>query len=294
MNILITGTSTGIGAELFSKLSLDNENTVICGNRTITNTTDIQLDMSSQESIMEFVSNLTENNKKFDMIILNAGTKATRKRVDWNGKKLNMCRVVNLLANDYLMAHLKLHNLINADAKIVFMTSITHWTAQDNPCSQFGGDDPEDATWANQQYPNTKFGLFILGKKLKQMNPEYDIILCNPGMVSTKIFGDKNADGLIPSSVRYLREMLSMTPSESADYIVKSIMTKRSDSDNKTFRYFTPYQSPSLLGYFERTQILQDVMGLKLLSRTNSDTDNFSKRVMNDVVEQNYEKYLSY
>ena len=67
---------------------------------------------------MDFVGNLTENNKKFDLIILNAGPKATRKRVDWNGKKLNMCRVVNLLANDYLLAQMKIHNLITTDAKI--------------------------------------------------------------------------------------------------------------------------------------------------------------------------------
>jgi NAD(P)-dependent dehydrogenase (short-subunit alcohol dehydrogenase family) len=291
MNILITGTSSGIGAELFNKLSADN--TVICGNRTITNTSDIQLDMSSQKSIMEFVGNLTENNKKFDMVILNAGTKATRKRVDWNGKKLNMCRVVNLLANDYLLTQMKIHNLISTDAKIVFMTSITHWSAENNPCPPVDGvdGDPDDAAWANQQYPNTKFGLFVLGKKLKKMNTKYDIILCNPGMVATKIFGDKTANGLIPSSIRYVREMLSMTPNESADYIVKSIMTE--NTENKVFRYFTPYQSPALLGFFEKTQMLQDVLGHRLLSRTNSDTDNFSKRVMDDVVEQNYEKYLS-
>ena len=295
MNILITGTSSGIGAELFNKLSADN--TVICGNRTITNNSDIQLDMSSQKSIMDFVGNLTENNKKFDMIILNAGTKATRKRVDWNGKKLNMCRVVNLLANDYLLAQMKLHNLIKTDAKIVFMTSITHWTAENNPFPQVGcvdGNDPDDAAWANQQYPNTKFGLFILGKKLKKINSDYDIILCNPGMVSTKIFGDKSAVGLIPSSIRYVREMLSMTPGESADYIVSSIMSTKTDSDNKTFRYFTPYQSPVVLGFFEKTQMLQDVLGHTLLVRTSSHTDNFSKRVMDYAIEQNYEKYLSY
>jgi short-subunit dehydrogenase len=291
MNILITGTTSGIGAEVFKNLDSNSENTIVCGNRSTES--DYKLDMSSQQSIVDFTEKLRLKDVKFDTIILNAGTKATRKRVVWNGKQLNMCRVVNLLANEYLLTNLAKHNMIQTNAKIVFMTSVTHWNAQDNPIqTSVSGDDPDDAAWANQQYPNTKLGLFFLGKKMKKVNPDYDIILINPGMVATKIFGDKDADGLIPSTVRYVREFLSMTPKESADYIVESLMTPRVDN-TKEFRYFTPYDSHPFFGLCEKTQMLQDLFGRRLLRRLDRDTDNFSGRVFDERIAKNYENYLS-
>ena len=68
MRILITGTSSGIGTEILKKLSIDDGNKIVCGNRTVTNDSDIQLDMTSQQSIRDFVLQLTE---QFDIIILN-------------------------------------------------------------------------------------------------------------------------------------------------------------------------------------------------------------------------------
>jgi NAD(P)-dependent dehydrogenase (short-subunit alcohol dehydrogenase family) len=292
MNILITGTSSGIGSELYNKLSLNNN--VISANRTIIESSgkknDIHIDMSSQKSILDFVTKISKKNIKFDMIILNVGIKSTRKRVEWNGKQINLCRVVNLLANDYLLEQLSNHNLIYKKAKIVFMTSITHWFGLDNPNPENDLDDPQDANWANQQYPNTKFGLFILAKMIKKINPSFDVILINPGMVSTKIFGDKNENGFLSSSIRYVREWLSFTPEESTNYIVESIMSE--NTTTKEFRYFTPYQSLLVFGFSESTQMLQDVLGRRFLTRLNTDTDNFSNRVFDDLVEQNYITYL--
>ncbi len=288
MRILITGTSSGIGAEILKKLSLDG-NTIACGNRTVKSPIDVKLDMASQQSIRDFVLQFTE---QFDIIILNAGTKYTKKRVEWNGKQINICRVVNLLANDYLLEQMSLHQLINKTSKIVFMTSITHWHAVDNPLECHENDDPTDETWANQQYPNTKLGLFFLGRKMKKLNKNYDIILVNPGMVATKIFGDNEKNGLIPSSIRYIRELLSFTPSESAQYIVESILTEPTDK-SKEFRYFTPYQTHPLFEFCDSTQMLQDVFGRRLLYRTNTESDNFSKRVFDMRVESNYMKYLN-
>jgi NAD(P)-dependent dehydrogenase (short-subunit alcohol dehydrogenase family) len=293
MNVLITGTTSGIGADIRNLLTSDSNNFIVCGNRG--GDSEIKLDMSSQQSIVDFVERHWEQNlkgHKFDTIILNAGTKATRKRVVWNGKQLNMCRVVNLLANEYLLNKLAERDLIDSKAKIVFITSVTHWNAVDNPIVKTEtGDDPDDADWANQQYPNTKLGLFFLGKKMKKANPDYDIILINPGMVATKIFGDKDADGLIPSTIRYVREFLSMTPKESAEYIVESIMSPCKDK-TKDFRYFTPYDSHPFFGLCEKTQMLQDVFGRRLLRRLDRDTDNFSSRVFDERVAKNYENYL--
>jgi short-subunit dehydrogenase len=282
--IFITGTTSGIGNEIANILS--QSNTVVCGNRN----GDPPLDMSCMKSIDAFLE--YHKSKTFDIVILNAGTKATRKLVEWNGKWLNQCRVVNLIANDYILSEMRKRNMIAVNAKLVFVSSITHWTAQDNPCPSTTDTDPTDAIWANLQYPNTKLGLFFLAKKMKQINSKYDIIVINPGMVSTNIFGDKNAEGLLASSIRNVREFLSFTPHESASYMVKSILSDNADQ-SKEFRYFTPHQTVGVLGYFEKTQILQDIIGKRLLQRRETDTDNYSKRVQDKSIEENYNRYMS-
>jgi len=265
---------------------LSATNTVVCGNRS----GDPPLDMSSMTSINAFLE--FHKYKTFDIVILNAGTKATRKLVEWNGKYINQCRVVNLAANNYILSEMRKRNMIAVNAKLVFVSSITHWTAQDNPCPSTTDTDPTDAAWANLQYPNTKLGLFFLAKKMKRINSEYDIIVINPGMVSTNIFGDKKAEGLLTSSIRNVREFLSFTPSESANYMVKSILSDSTDK-TKEFRYFTPHQTLGVLGYYETTQMLQDVLGKHLLHRHESDTDNYSKRVLDKSIEENYNQYMS-
>lgn len=283
-SIFMTGTTSGIGAEMFAILSKDNQMT--CGNRT----GEVPLDMSSTASIDAFVE--ANKSKEYDIVILNAGTKATRKLVPWKGKYLNQCRVVNLIANDYILQEMTKRNMIAKNAKLVFVSSITHWNGQDNPCPQTTDTDPTDMVWANQQYSNTKLGLFFLGRKMKRLNPNYDIIVINPGMVSTKIFGDKDADGLIPKTIRTIREFLSFTPAESAEYMVRAILSANEDN-TKEFRYFTPHQTLGIFGYCEQTQMLQDVLGKRLLYRQKSDTDNFSPRVMDNTVEENYNKYIA-
>lgn len=283
-SIFMTGTTSGIGAEMFKILST-SDNTIICGNRTSEN----PLDMSSMTSIDAFVE--SNKSKEFDVVILNAGIKATRKLVEWNGKQMNQCRVVNLVANNYILQEMTKRNMLTKNAKLVFVSSITHWNAVDNPNNGLDAD-PTNVEWANQQYSNTKLGLFFLGRRMKRLNPNYDVIIINPGMVATKIFGDKNADGLIPTTMRNVREFLSFTPSESADYMVKAILSKPTDM-TKEFRYFTPHQTLGIFGYCDKTQMLQDVLGKRLLYRCESDTDNFSKRALDADIEANYSSYMT-
>ena len=69
---------------------------------------------------------------------------------------MNKCRVVNLIANDYILQEMTKRNMIAKNAKIVLVSSITHWYAEDNPNPTTSDTDPTDTEWANQQYSNTK------------------------------------------------------------------------------------------------------------------------------------------
>jgi len=329
-HILITGTTTGIGADLAQWFagggvgvggvgdSLPTQPTNLYhGNRRDVELTDTQhiahhqvnVDLSSKESIERFVNVLVEslNGETLDMLVLNAGMKATRKRVDWDGAQLNMCRVVNLIANNYLVDLLHDRGVVARGVRIIATTSITHWTAAEDPYGdtqvflEHGGThDPTDSVWASAQYANTKLGLFFLAQKWEKKMPEADIRLINPGMVATNIFGDAKAKGLYQSTVRGVREWMSLPPNEAVEIMGRWIAMSRNitpestDDDNGSrITYYTPYHTNPLFGLTRSTQLLQDALGYRLLARTNGATEP-SDLITNPDIAREYARYMRY
>ena len=321
-HILITGTTTGIGADLAQWFAgggvgegedhLPTQPTNLYhGNRRDVELTDTQhiahhqvnVDLSSKESIERFVDVLVENlnGETLDMLVLNAGMKATRKRVDWDGAQLNMCRVVNLIANNYLVDLLHDRGVVSRGVRIVATTSITHWTAAEDPYGdtqvflEHGGThDPTDAKWASAQYPNTKLGLFFLAQKWEKKIPGADIRLINPGMVATNIFGDAKAKGLIQSTVRGVREWMSLPPNEAVEIMGRWIaMSRDTESTDPHIAYYTPYHTNPLFGITRSTQMFQDVLGYRLLARTDCATEP-SDLIANPNVAREYANYMRY
>jgi NAD(P)-dependent dehydrogenase (short-subunit alcohol dehydrogenase family) len=323
-HILITGTTTGIGADLARWFGgggvgvgegedhlPSHPTNLYHGNRRDVDLLDTQhikhhqvnVDLSSKQSIDSFVDCLVErlDGATLDMLVLNAGMKGTRKRVDWDGAQLNMCRVVNLIANNYLVDSLYDRGAVSRDVRIIATTSITHWTAAGDPygaektfLEHDGTNDPTDSEWASAQYPNTKLGLFFLAQKWSKKLPEADIRLINPGMVATKIFGDAKAKGMYQRTVRGIREWLSLPPHEAVEIMGRWISLDRApESTGSSIAYYTPYHSNALFGVTRGTQMLQDALGYRFLSRTNGATDP-SDLTKNPDVAREYELYMRY
>ena len=152
---LITGTTGGIGSALSNILLESNYDLHEVNRRPKDSQSNHYIaDMSSKESIDSLINQLEHVQEKFNLVILNAGTKATRKRTLWNGKLLNICRVTNLIANKYLLEKLIENNLIATDANVVFITSITHWGASTDPCRMDDeGNDSTNASKCSEHYP---------------------------------------------------------------------------------------------------------------------------------------------
>ena len=98
---------------------------------------------------------------------------------------------------------------------------------------------------------------------------------------------------------RGTREWLSLPPSEAAVIMGRWIEMecKSLDTSNKRvcgFTYFTPYESNRFFGVAYKTEMLQDLFGYRLLSRTPRNTDNFSELVFNPDVECEYNNYMNY
>lgn len=324
-HILITGTTTGIGADLakwfggggLSDGTIPSHPTNLYhGNRRDVELADTQhikhhqvtVDLSSKQSIDSFVDALvlSLNGATLDMLVLNAGMKATRKRVDWNGAQINMCRVVNLIANNYLVDSLHARGAISDDVRIVATTSITHWTAAADPYGDTqmflehdGTNDPTDSKWASAQYPNTKLGLFFLAQKWSKKIPEADIRLINPGMVATKIFGDATATGAVQRTIRGIREWMSLPPHEAVEIMGRWIAMSREThspestgpSTGSSIAYYTPYHTNPLFGITRDTQMLQDVLGYRFLSRADRATDPSDLTKCPEVARE-YELYM--
>jgi NAD(P)-dependent dehydrogenase (short-subunit alcohol dehydrogenase family) len=310
-HVLITGTTTGIGADLArtipsipiiaSNLYHGNRRDVELEDTPHTKHHQVNVDLSSKQSIERFVDELVESldGATLDMLVLNAGMKATRKRVEWDGDQLNMCRVVNLIANNYLVDLLHDRGVVSTEVRIVATTSITHWTASADPYGDTKvflehSDDPTDSEWASAQYANTKLGLFFLAQKWNRLMPGADIRLINPGMVATKIFGDATANGLIQSTVRGIREWLSLPPNEAVEIMGRWITMSRDPESTEAIAYYTPYHTNPLFGITSGTQSLQDVLGYRFLARTNGATDNMSDLINNPSVAREYIRYMRY
>ena len=324
-HILITGTTTGIGADLAQWFggggvgvggADGNEPPIQPTNLYHGNRRDVELldtqhikhhqvnvDLSSKQSIDSFVDALVErlDGATLDMLVLNAGMKSTRKRVDWDGAQLNMCRVVNLIANNYLVDSLHDRGVVSRDVRIIATTSITHWMAAEDPYGDektfleyAGSDDPTDAKWASAQYPNTKLGLFFLAQKWEKKIPGADIRLINPGMVATKIFGDAKDKGLIQRTVRDVREWMSLPPNEAVEIMGRWIKLDRPpESTGPHITYYTPYHTNPLFGITRSTQLLQDALGYRMLSRTDNATEP-SDLITNPDVAREYVQYMRY
>lgn len=130
MIIVMTGGTSGIGAEALNKIR-ENEDTIVfvgarIGNRTLPNgAKTLTLDLSSLDSVRVFAENVLENiyPHKIDLLILNAGVQA-----DKNGEVgvdgFNLTFTVNHLSH-YLLARLLLPH-IAYDGKILITTSDSH------------------------------------------------------------------------------------------------------------------------------------------------------------------------
>ena len=336
---LITGTTGGIGNELAKYIASKSirgiHHIVHCGNRRMTecheNSYYCNLDMGNKQSIDDFITAYSAC--KYNIIILNAGVKPTRRRVEWDGHQINQCRAINLVGNRYLMDQMLNHDMITDDASIVLMTSIMHWDAESDPNHEMDcGNDSVDPTLANSHYPNTKMGLFFLADYIRDriLNMSVDetmfisdtsimksepsvprILLVNPGLVSTGIFGDLKDGyvmGFFEKIGKYIREELAISPKISVDHIVAAINhgwiendldcgakeeDDASSSPSSHPEYYTPYIAVGALQLTKSLNMVQDVVGKYMLPKQYGPTQNYNIELYNDSsVRANYMKYM--
>ena len=304
--ILITGTTKGIGSKLLERFVQESTKVfpeycsqIYTGNRrphsdesmnSNPNQINLTLDMSAVCSIDNFVSELETKlaGGTLDVVVLNAGIKATRKTVNWFGVETNQCRVVNLLANKYLIETLIRKNLLSKEYRILVTGSVTHWTADSVPTLETA---PKKSEIASQEYANTKLGLFFLGKKIVESNPEARFVIVNPGLVDTEIFGKESGFNKI---VGNFRRWLASSPESAADFI-NTLVYRRMEPG---VHYFSHYKDTWLINkashYISpKLYALHDVLLERFGEFNYGDPSIASPMVESDAIYRRYIKYMN-
>lgn len=126
MNIVMTGGTSGIGAEALNKITENERATVFVGarnaNRTLLNgAKTLTLDLSSLDSVRVFAENVLESiyPHKIDLLILNAGVQAD-KNSEVGADGFNLTFTINHLCH-YLLMRLLLPHI--ADNGKILITS---------------------------------------------------------------------------------------------------------------------------------------------------------------------------
>lgn len=184
MIIVITGATSGIGAEALKHFAIEPISKVYVGargtNRNVPQNAEVlPLELSSLKSVRSFVENLKLQlgNSKIDVLILNAAIRASDE-VQKNEDGFELTFATNHLVH-YLMARLLMPNMAK-DGKIIITTSDTH----DPELVPFGPKtlNPLDLAFPNQNSP--KGMRFYAATKLCNM-----LTACS---LATKCLNDKN------------------------------------------------------------------------------------------------------
>ncbi|RZM19073.1 MAG: SDR family NAD(P)-dependent oxidoreductase [Pedobacter sp.] len=226
MNIVMTGATSGIGAEGLKYFAKLPETKVYVGARgsarDVPKSVEVlPLDLSSLKSVRLFADNIKQRleNTKIDILVLNAGIQATDgKQRSEEGFELTFA--TNHLAH-YLLARLLVPNLARG-GKIVITTSDAH-----DPSVIFFGPktlDPAALAYPNEENPKgmrlyaaTKLCNLLTARSLASIIIEedrgIDVIAYNPGLTGdTSLMGKQSAliKMLLPVFIRPLFSVISM------------------------------------------------------------------------------------
>ena len=216
MIIVMTGGTSGIGAEALNKLRKQEDTTVYVGARSSSRTLPngaktLTLDLSSLDSVRTFAEQIRHriHPHKIDLLILNAGIQAS-KNSEVNADGYNLTFTTNHLSH-YLLARL-LMPYIAKDGKLLITTSDSH----DAQVIPFGPKTvnlkklafPDDSSPKGMAfYAATKLCNILTADTLYNSlpaNSQMQVIAYNPGLTGdTSLMGKQS--GVMKVVVKVLR-----------------------------------------------------------------------------------------
>ena len=248
---LVTGANSGLGYALAVDLAKRGGDIIMAQRRLVHESVEkaqqasgsnlisgIHLDLSKIDSIHTFVEKIKKNNKKLDIIILNAGVALPKARKTDSGQEEMF--MVNYLSN-YILLHLLLHQQLIANTssvpRVIFVSSDSHQGSSYIDYEEFGRYLDYGVSKGINYYSYYKLVLNTfaveLSRRLNKEQVKYSVNVICPGPVNTNII--KEAPWLLRKVLGGIFAIIFKKPSDAAKAVV--YMAVSPDYDGKTSEY---------------------------------------------------------
>ena len=248
---LVTGANSGLGYALAVDLAKRGGDIIMAQRRLVHESVEkaqqdsgsnlisgIHLDLSKIDSIHTFVEKIKKNNKKLDIIILNAGVALPKARKTDSGQEEMF--MVNYLSN-FILLHLLFHQQLIANTRtvprVIFVSSDSHQGSSYIDYEEFGRYLDYGVSKGINYYSYYKLVLNTfaveLSRRLNKEQVKYSVNVICPGPVNTNII--KEAPWLLRKVLGGIFAIIFKKPSDAAKAVV--YMAVSPDYDGKTTEY---------------------------------------------------------
>lgn len=259
--ILVTGATTGIGAEAAAILAQQGGEVLITGRnrqkgadfvKQNPNSKFLSLDMADWDEVFEFAKNCDP----LDDVIFNAGSMPEKMTVNKNGIEFQCAS--QLLGHYYLLIWLKKFQKLKPGARIVWVSSGGMYLKKMDLPTLFKNPNYDKV----ETYANVKRAQVTLVEELSKSADwkDYYIYSMHPGWVGTE--GLREA---LPGFYRFMQKRLR-TPKEGADTIVWCVLTENAPASGG-FYFDRKQVSPYISKKFnpttsERSELIKQINDL--------------------------------
>ncbi len=264
MNVVITGSTAGVGFEAGKVLDKCGANLIVTG-RSIKraeraaskfkNAIGLALDLTDESSIVKFAKDAKKHFTKIDSLVLNAGLNYGYEYtgpflVDWKGGKVDFMISANHIGH-FLLVNLLQDVLEASKSRLVVVSSVSHFLGtkegvlREEEWAKPVAPDGQAASASKgfEYYGDSKLMNVVMGKYIQKNWEDVSVVVCTPGFVATSI-GNADRD----SSFKPLAYIpLTRSAESGGNVLAYSVFVDHALAEDKILKPYWIWRGASVL-----------------------------------------------